>query len=94
MLSSLFLAPINTSRGRFGCPECGKEVDRKKQTHDFSEFISKASRKFGGKFTYKCEKHLGQENSIIEITCPIHGTFKQKARCTYSHKMVAPSAEN
>jgi hypothetical protein len=56
-----------------GCPDCGIMLKgRKKDTQD--EFINKAKKIHGDKFTYDNVNYLGSKENVY-ITCPKHGDF-------------------
>ena len=48
------------------------------RTLKFEDFLEKSLECHGGKYTYK-EVNLKHNTDLVEITCPIHGLFKQSA---------------
>lgn len=55
-----------------GCPLCGAGVLSEKQ------FIEKATKVHSGKYTYENIEYINMQKKI-NVTCPIHGVFKQRA---------------
>ena len=55
-----------------GCPLCGAGVLSEKQ------FIEKANQVHSGKYTYENIEYINMQKKI-NVTCPIHGVFKQRA---------------
>lgn len=64
-----------------GCKKCGKEKASNEQKLTTKEFIKKAKIIHGDKYDYTKTKYNGCYCNV-EIICPKHGIFKQKA---YSH---------
>lgn len=69
--------PIDHIRGRFGCPECGKQGCKESNNRrlDTQRFIEKAKDKYGNQYTYGKVEYKDSTTPVI-ITCPIHGDFK------------------
>lgn len=65
--------PSNHLMGN-GCPTCSNN-----QRCSLEKFIDKARNRHGGKFDYSKVDYQGSY-SLIEIGCPTHGWFSQKAR--------------
>ena len=61
-----------------GCPKCGRVSISLKQSLSFTDFIEKANLLHKHKYQYSSE-NFKNGNSLINITCPIHGCFTQKA---------------
>lgn len=60
-----------------GCKECMKENFR----ITYSDFISRSKKIHGDKYDYSLitESNFKGASSYVDIICPIHGVFKQKA---------------
>ena len=56
-----------------GCIKCGGNIKISTE-----EFIERSNKKHGHKYIYTITKYNGHSNNI-EIICPIHGVFEQKA---------------
>lgn len=70
--------PIEHLKGH-GCPQCSKEIGFKKYTRE--TFIEKCKFVHRGFYNYN-ETYYDDNKSteqIVDIICPIHGKFKQKA---------------
>lgn len=65
--------PTNHIKSINGCPMCGGTY-----SYDTEEFVSKAKKKHGNKYTYKNCKYI-RNNKIVTITCDKHGNFSQRA---------------
>lgn len=67
-----------------GCPTCGqlKRAESYSKSHsNFDKFVKQAIEKFGDKFDYSKAKDMYVNNNTpIEIVCPIHGSFKMSPR--------------
>lgn len=61
-----------------GCPKCGREKSIKSRTIPFEKYVSLASTVHNGKYIYDPSSYANTY-SFIDITCPIHGVFNQKA---------------
>lgn len=59
-----------------GCKKCGQNKVAKNQSYNLSEFIDKAKKVHGGKYSYKYSKYKDSQTKII-IDCKIHGNFLQ-----------------
>lgn len=69
---SFYVAPVSHISQNSGCPKCGHG------TLTVEEFIDKARTRFGDFYDYSRVRF--QKNSdIVEIICPEHGVFKQRA---------------
>ena len=64
--------------GKGGCPTCAKKAMSRAITHE--EFVRRATKVHHGKYDYSQSVYRGWDN-FIEIRCPEHGVFKQKAGC-------------
>lgn len=60
-----------------GCPKCGKESSNNKLRMSKELFIEKANKKHKWKYDYSKVNYINSKIDV-EITCPIHGPFKQK----------------
>ena len=72
-----FLQQPNIHLTNHGCPECAKEVTRKKLSYTKEEFIQRAIEVHGDKYNYDKVDYHGVMTEVI-ITCPAHGDFLQK----------------
>lgn len=61
-----------------GCPGCGLKARAKKRKKDIDWFIEKAKEVHGDKYDYSKSVYKGVGEDI-EILCPIHGSFWQRA---------------
>jgi hypothetical protein len=61
-----------------GCFKCGVINGHKKQLHDTNIFIEKSKKIHGDKFDYSKTQYIKDKTMLI-ITCPKHGDFKQRA---------------
>jgi hypothetical protein len=68
------MEPRNHLRSNSGCPKC---KINSKLTNE--EFIIKAKQKHGNKYDYTNINYINK-HSVLDIICPIHGEFKQKAK--------------
>ncbi len=68
--------PDNHIHGK-GCPKCGIISAANKRALSKEEFIKKASVVHNNKFSYSLVEYKNN-NSKINIICPIHGIFQQK----------------
>lgn len=64
-----------------GCRKCSIQKKGEKRTLTTEEYIKKCNLVHNFKYDYTCTTYNGCHENV-EITCPIHGNFKQKA---YSH---------
>jgi len=68
---------VEHKRGK-GCKQCGLKTRAKTHEHSFEEFQRIANAVHNNKYTYQVDSFTGQK-CIIDITCPIHGVFRQPA---------------
>ena len=68
--------PANHVHGH-GCPFCSVENVHLQQKSNSKEFIDKAKKIHGNKYTYSHVNYINNETKVL-ITCPIHGDFEQK----------------
>lgn len=68
--------PTNHLHSNGGCPTCRKKAMSRAITHD--EFVRRATKAHKGKYDYSQSVYRGWDNDI-EIRCPEHGVFIQKA---------------
>lgn len=73
-----FQIPTNHLRGS-GCPKCGREILRKKLSLPFKSFFEKANEIHNEKYEYIKNSFISLKEKV-EIICPKHGSFKQRAR--------------
>ena len=59
-----------------GCPECGNNNNKLKQTYTTEEFINKAKKIHGDKYDYSKVEYKGCKEKVC-IICPEHGEFWQ-----------------
>ena len=82
-----------------GCPECGKEQYKRKNSEKASNsFISKAEKVHGSKYDYSKVSYINSKIPV-EIVCKIHGPFLQSAtnhlsgqgcpKCARNQKLTA-----
>lgn len=69
---SYFQSPAHHLKGS-GCPKCANKYI------STAEFIIKARKVHGNKFSYDNVNYINQ-NKLINISCPIHGAFNQKPK--------------
>lgn len=74
----IFFKRVSDHLSRGGCQKCSKEEVREKRKTSFEEFLEKANKVHGNKFTY-IEESYNTVTSPVRIVCPIHGEFEQKA---------------
>lgn len=87
--------PDNHYRGKQECPQCKNGKLRVGKQMKLSEFVARASKKHGGKFTYGSKQFTNLLTGVVEITCPLHGVFTQspvnhlagKVGCTQCNNM-------
>lgn len=60
------------------CTHCARKITSSMRKLKFEDFLEKSLECHGGKYTYK-EVNLKSNTDLVEITCPIHGLFKQSA---------------
>ena len=68
-----FWQVANTHLNKCGCPECGRQNNRKQTTEDF---IKRAIEIHGDKYDYTKTNYKGAYEPIC-IICPVHGEFWQ-----------------
>lgn len=68
-----FQAPYSHFNGS-GCPECGKQKNRK----SFDQFVKESDCVHHGKYKYVRSSYT-QRNKPVLIVCPVHGEFTQCA---------------
>lgn len=61
-----------------GCPICNAKEGQLARRMSQEEWIERATKKHNGKYDYSRAIYQGKD-SIVEIGCPIHGYYKQKA---------------
>ena len=61
-----------------GCPQCGIIKCADSMRHSFEKFLEDSIKIHGNKYTYNRDSYTSYNNKI-EITCPEHGMFIQKA---------------
>lgn len=70
---SFWMMPVTHTSAKCGCTKCGHGVMSK------SEFIKKAQDKWGDFFDYS-SVNFNCNSDFIEIICPKHGLFRQRAQ--------------
>lgn len=68
-------------RNGAGCPQCGMESRKKARSHTFGSFLEKARAVHGDAYDYETTE-IANSRSVVTMTCPEHGVFKQMV---YSH---------
>lgn len=71
------MSPHNHLRGQ-GCPLCGNERKGVYRKVSLEDFIRRANEKHNNKYNYSLV-NLKNTWSKVDIICPIHGVFSQKA---------------
>ncbi|QIW86951.1 hypothetical protein AHP1_1201 [Aeromonas phage Ahp1_CNU-2021] len=61
-----------------GCPECAAIARPANKRLDVDDLICRMNKVHGGKYSYNIESYTCVDN-FIEIICPIHGPFSQRA---------------
>jgi hypothetical protein len=69
--------PENHAMGQ-GCPSCGDESSAEKQRMSHDEWLERAMECHGDRYDYSRVKYKGWDQKV-EIICPIHGVFRQRA---------------
>ena len=64
---------------KYGCRRCGHAQSGSAIACSKQEFIERANKKHGRKYDYS-DVHYKNLSSVLNITCPIHGKFEQKAK--------------
>lgn len=72
-----------------GCPKCGLEASGKKNRNTTDNFIEHSSLVHNGKYTYENVEY-STVHEKVDITCPVHGSFSQKANDHLNNKMGCP----
>lgn len=72
---SFLQMPSNHLKGK-GCPKCGRESIREKNSSSIDEFIEKARKKHGDKYDYSKVEYTNAKNKV-EIICKKHNEFYQ-----------------
>lgn len=62
-----------------GCPKCGDLSTKNLQIKSTEQFVQECKRVHGDKYDYSKAIYEGANNNI-EIICPIHGSFWQRAK--------------
>lgn len=62
-----------------GCIKCGIETCNKLNTYKIDYLIESFNKIHNFKYSYNVDNNYKNTNSIINIICPIHGEFKQRA---------------
>ena len=70
--------PNNHLHG-IGCSQCGLEMRRKKHTHTFDDFLTKAKSIHGDKYDYSKVDYVNKRTKVC-IVCPSHGDFCQSPK--------------
>lgn len=80
-------ALLNSKRG---CPKCGYEKARKKNTWTQDKFIKEAEKIHNEKYNYSLSKYNNATTSVI-IICSKHGEFLQQPKDHINQKQGCPS---
>ena len=88
--------PIQLLKNVKGCPRCRGETAKKALTSNTQEWIKKAINIHGDSYNYNLVNYTAA-GDIVNIICPIHGVFTQKAndhltghrcaKCSYIEKI-------
>lgn len=71
------VSPLNhLYKSKYGCPKCRYVESGLKQRSTTEEFIEKARKVHGDKYSYDKVNYIKSDEKVI-ITCPIHGDFEQ-----------------
>lgn len=73
-------APSVHAKGH-GCPQCGDDAVAARASLTFEEFLDKAKRIHGDRYSYLAGSYTGYREKV-DIICPTHGLFSQEA---YGH---------
>jgi hypothetical protein len=94
--------PMSHLKGS-NCVKCSRTIATEKQTYTIVRFLELAHAKHKGKYTYIDPIYV-DNRSIINIKCPIHGMFSQKAYkhlsgqgcrlCTYLFSSISKTVAN
>lgn len=68
--------PYTHSHGT-GCPKCAIAIRKEKILSNTEEFVKKAKKIHGDKYLYDKVNYVNSQ-TLVDITCPIHGVFKQR----------------
>lgn len=69
----------NSARtSQYLCPDCVSEQSSARQFHTIGQVIDKAN-KVHGQYSYRGGQEYKGNRTLLEITCPTHGTFTQTA---------------
>ena len=71
-----------------GCSKCSKHC------LTLEEFIEKSKKIHGNKYDYSLINNYENSNSIVQIICPKHGIFKQRADSHFTHSCRKCQNEN
>lgn len=61
-----------------GCPKCGRKIVEDSRKLSNEEFIERAKKVHNNYYTYENTNYIGYYEKV-NITCPVHGNFTQKA---------------
>lgn len=75
-----------------GCKKCALEDISKSKKDSIEEYIKKANSKHNYKYTYNINQ-LNNHKDTIEIVCPEHGIFYQKANTHLRSKIGCPDCK-
>lgn len=84
--------PTNQLQGK-GCPSCANEKLSKERILSQDQVIQKCISVHGDKYTYKLEDYKNY-HSKIDISCSIHGVFKQTLGAHINGKQGCPICAN
>ena len=67
--------PSSFLKSETGCKACADTLRGKKNTLTTADFVSRARKRFGDKFTYEKSEYVNARTNVI-ITCPTHRVFE------------------
>jgi hypothetical protein len=81
---------LNHITGKNGCPECAKKQRGLANRLTLEEFITKARKTHGAKYSYDNAVYTGAHNKLL-VTCKSHGDFKITPVNHWSNDVGCPS---
>ena len=88
-----FQQRANNHLAGIGCPRCGRDKARIVLLKNSDDFISKAVSIHAGRYWYGHVKYEGAFK-LIEISCPVHGSFWQTPDAHVNSKAGCPSCSH
>lgn len=74
------MIPKNHLINLLGCPKCGYENRTNAKTKSYQDFVARANQVFDNYYSYPLDQSYTNRKSIVEILCPVHGSFLKKAQ--------------